>query len=108
MLEKPDLADDRLGSCLGDAYGLPIVSIDFLPLGADRHTAVYRVTTDSGAAYFLKLRLDAFNASSVCEQIFLSTAGDSDREQALRYLVSKFAPHSVLDIAYRADERLSP
>jgi len=34
-----------------------------------------------------------------CEQIFLTTGGGEDREQALRYLTSNFLPNSVLEIA---------
>jgi len=55
MLDKPDLADERLLASLAGAYGLRAAQIAFLPLGADANTAVYRVEAD-GRAYFLKLR----------------------------------------------------
>jgi hypothetical protein len=42
MLEKPDLQDERIFACLQDEYGLLVVQVAFLPLGADRDTAVYR------------------------------------------------------------------
>ena len=39
-----------------------------------------------------------------CEQIFLTDEGGQDREQALRYLKSNFAPGGVLEIAYTSDQ----
>src|SRR5947209_3312780 len=56
MLHKPDLSDERIASSLHDEYGLKATAIAFLTLGADADTAVYRVHTDGGAMYFLKLR----------------------------------------------------
>jgi spectinomycin phosphotransferase len=45
MLIKPDLKDKEIIVCLRDAYGLNIEKVEFLPLGADFNTTVYRVTT---------------------------------------------------------------
>ena len=42
MFEKPNLPDGRIIACLQDAYGLQVVQLVFLPLGADPNTAVYR------------------------------------------------------------------
>ena len=55
MLEKPDLQDDHIIVCVQEAYGLRVIHIAFLPLGADRNTAVYRIVVDDGTPYFLKL-----------------------------------------------------
>ena len=65
MLEKPDIQDEQIIGCLRDAYGLHISEINFLPLGADRNTAVYRAVADDGSPYFVKLRRDDFNEVSV-------------------------------------------
>lgn len=54
MLESPDLQDKDIVDCLENEYELAITSIDFLPLGADLNTAVYRVST-ADDSYFLKL-----------------------------------------------------
>ena len=43
MLTKPDIADELINSRLQDEYGLRVISLTFLPLGADMGTAVYRV-----------------------------------------------------------------
>src|SRR4030095_2070231 len=37
-------------------YNLRVAQFNFLPIGADSRTAVYRVVTETGTAYFLKLR----------------------------------------------------
>lgn len=75
MLDKPDLPEESLVSALYDAYGLPIAQIAFLPLGADRHTAVYRALAGSGTAYFVKLRSGVFDEASVTLRRFLSDQG---------------------------------
>jgi spectinomycin phosphotransferase len=56
MLEKPDLQDDRIITCLNDEFGLHVAQLAFLPLGADRNTAVYRGLAEDGTPYFVKLR----------------------------------------------------
>jgi spectinomycin phosphotransferase len=38
-----------------------------------------------------------------CEQIFSTARGGEDSAQALRWLMSNFAPNGVIEIAYRAD-----
>lgn len=65
MLEKPALDEAVLSQTLAQAYGLLVVRIEFLPLGAAQYTAVYRVTGGDGACYFLKLRSEAFDETSV-------------------------------------------
>ncbi|MCB9450032.1 MAG: aminoglycoside phosphotransferase family protein [Anaerolineaceae bacterium] len=61
MFEKPDISDTTVIASLCTTYGLPIAEITFLPIGADRHTAVYRATTPESTAYFVKLRGGDFN-----------------------------------------------
>jgi spectinomycin phosphotransferase len=65
MLDKPDIQDTALIECLRANYALPIQQIEFLPLGADRNTAVYCAEAEGGAAYFVKLRRDDFNEMSL-------------------------------------------
>jgi spectinomycin phosphotransferase len=65
MLEKPDLDDVKIRDCLRDEYGLNVVQIAFLPLGADRNTAVYRVVADHETPYFVKLRRGDFDETTV-------------------------------------------
>jgi spectinomycin phosphotransferase len=75
MLEKPDLADALLVACLQHNYGLQIVQIDFLPLGNDMNTAVYRVVGDDLRPYFLKLRSGHFDEIGVAIPHLLSEQG---------------------------------
>jgi spectinomycin phosphotransferase len=77
MLEKPDLQDVKIIACLQDNYGLQVVQVVFLPLGADQNTAVYRVVTDDGTPYFLKLRRGVFDETSVTVPRFLKDQGIS-------------------------------
>lgn len=65
MLEKPALPDALIINCLRDAYGLTIADLAFLPLGADRNTAVYRAETDAGVPYFVKLRRGDFHETTI-------------------------------------------
>jgi hypothetical protein len=60
MLEKPDIQDEKISACLQHEYGLPVVQVVFLPLGADLNTAVYRVVADDGK---WRWRIIAMNAS---------------------------------------------
>jgi len=75
MLEKPNLDEERLITHLRTAYGLPIVSIEFLPLGADAGTAVYRAAARDGTPYFVKLRAGDFNELSVAVPAYLRSHG---------------------------------
>jgi len=75
MLEKPDLKDEKIIACLQDEYGLCIAQIAFLPLGADVNTAVYRVVADNEIPYFVKLRMDNIEETSVTLPKFLNDSG---------------------------------
>lgn len=74
MLEKPDLADELITSCLQAEYNLRVVNLTFLPLGADLGTAVYRVVTDNGDQFFLKLRR-GFDEIAVTVPLLLKSQG---------------------------------
>ncbi len=75
MLIKPNLTDEEIIACLRDAYGLTIEKVAFLPLGADFNTAVYRITTNNGSDYFLKLRSGEFLEASVSVPKYLADLG---------------------------------
>jgi len=72
MLEKPDLQDEKIITCLQDEFGLPVSKFDFLPLGADLNTAVYRAVTENEIPYFVKLRKGNFEETAVTLPKFLS------------------------------------
>jgi spectinomycin phosphotransferase len=74
MLEKPDLPDEQIIDCLGDAFGLHIAQVAFLPLGWV-HNALYRVSAENGTPYLLKLRHGPFNEMAVAIPAFLHAQG---------------------------------
>ncbi|HYX48725.1 MAG TPA: aminoglycoside phosphotransferase family protein, partial [Ktedonobacteraceae bacterium] len=55
MREKPDIPDERLRIALQDQYDLVPATLDFLPVGLDYHAGVYRVVSEQGSAYLLKV-----------------------------------------------------
>jgi len=73
MLEKPDLADELIISRLQYEYEISANELNFLPSG-DLNAAVYRVITDNGATYFLKLR-KGFDEIAVTVPLFLKSQG---------------------------------
>lgn len=77
MLEKPDLPDAEIIDCLRDEYGLTVAQIAFLPLGADRNTAVYRAVSESTTSYFVKLRRGVFDETTVAIPKLLHDQGVS-------------------------------
>lgn len=74
MLEKPDLSNEKIVACLKAEYSLSVRQVTFLPLGADVHTAVYRIASDETTC-FLKLRSGVFDETSVALPKFLSDLG---------------------------------
>ncbi len=75
MLEKPDIQDEKIIACLRNEYGLNVVQIAFLPLGADSNTAVYRAITDIGTPYFVKLRSGVFDDLTILAPKLLHDQG---------------------------------
>jgi spectinomycin phosphotransferase len=75
MLEKPAVQDEAILACLQAVYDLPVVRVVFLPLGADRNTAVYRAVTQDETAYFVKLRFGDFHEIALALPRFLSDLG---------------------------------
>ncbi len=85
MLEKPTLSDETIVACLQNEYGIH-ATLTFLPLGADRDTAVHRADTDEGTAYFVKLRQGVWDELAVALPKFLADQGIA---QIIAPLVSK-------------------
>jgi hypothetical protein len=75
MLEKPAVEDQNIIECLKKEYGLRITQLDFLPLGGNLFTAVYRAVADDGMHYFCKLRCSDFDEISVELPKYLSEQG---------------------------------
>lgn len=90
MLEKPDLPEEHIIQCLRDDFGLSTIQIEFLPLGADEGTAVYRAVAEEGApgrgTYFVKLHRGRFDEIVVTLPKFL---GDQGIRQIIRPLPAR-------------------
>src|SRR6266702_6280014 len=55
MRKHPSIAEEQLRACLQNQYDLIPVTLEFLPLGLDYHAGVYRVVSEQGTAYLLKV-----------------------------------------------------
>ncbi|HEY6286510.1 MAG TPA: aminoglycoside phosphotransferase family protein [Ktedonobacteraceae bacterium] len=55
MREQPGIPEERLRACLQDQYDLILVTLEFLPLGLDYHAGVYRLVSEQGTPYLLKV-----------------------------------------------------
>lgn len=75
MLENPDIPNEKIIVCLAEQYGLQIVQVTFLPLGADLNTTVYQVDAADRTSYFLKLRRGDFDEAAVTFPKFLFDQG---------------------------------
>lgn len=75
MLEPPNLPLEKILLCLSYEFGILNPRVNFLPIGADLNTAVYRVDILSDMYYFLKLRRGNFTEPSVELPAFLYDQG---------------------------------
>jgi spectinomycin phosphotransferase len=75
MLERPNLTDEKIIACLHQHYGLTIGAFEFLPIGNDAATWVYRATGDGGKLYFVKLRKGKPYEPSVVIPRYLKDSG---------------------------------
>lgn len=87
MLTEPPLIDEDIISCLKNKYAIDVEDIEFLPLGADFNTLVYRITSTDQNDYFLKLRQNEFSESSIRIPKYLAENGI---EQIISPLITKF------------------
>lgn len=75
MLTRPEITDDAIRTCLLDHFEVDAVAVDFLPLGGDVGSAVFRVSGHDDRPYFCKLRREPFDETSVSLPRFLSDNG---------------------------------
>lgn len=76
MLERAEIADSVIVAAVGDDYGIGVGELDFLPLGADSATWVYRLRSLEGGDYLVKLRAGAgFGSVSLLVPHYLQQQG---------------------------------
>ncbi len=80
VIEKPDISDEKIISALRENYSIPVIGVEFLPLGLDSSAWAYRVETKD-ATYFLKLRKEIPNPAGFLIPRFL-------REQSIRQVMA--------------------
>jgi len=99
VLQPPKLADATIAAAVGAHYGISIVALNFLPIGNDSDTYVYRVDAADGAPYFLKIRnRTGFSPASLAVPRYLRDAGVphilaplTTKSQSLWAMVNDFA-----------------
>lgn len=87
--KKPGVGSGDITRHVQDVYGLHVVDVSFLALGAD--AATFRVVTDKGT-YFLKLRRGAGDETTARLQSFLAEAGFEAGSEAGSEAVRVIAP----------------
>ena len=97
MIEKPNIRDEIIISALREHYSIPLVDIEFLPIGNDASAWAYRVDTQNQSAYFLKIRKEIQNQAGFFVPRFLQDHGIeqvlaplSTQEQELWFPVEDF------------------
>ena len=75
MLIKLPLADQRIIDCLHIDYGIEVVTLTFLPLGADTNASVYKAEAQKQSSYFLKLKRGHHHDISLTIVKLLQNAG---------------------------------
>lgn len=75
MREEPRIAREKLRASLQEQYDLAPATIDFLPLGKDTNAGVYRVVSEQGTPYLLKIKSGSFYAPSCLVPRYLCDQG---------------------------------
>src|SRR5947208_15211196 len=75
MREEPRIARETLRACLQEQYRLIPATIDFLPIGRDLNAGVYRVLSEEGTSYLLKVKSGEFYAASCVVPWYLADQG---------------------------------
>ena len=75
MHEQPSIAEEHLRACFQDQYDLIPVTLEFLPLGHDYNAGVYRVVSEQGTPYLLKVTSRSLYEPSCLVPRYLSDQG---------------------------------
>jgi spectinomycin phosphotransferase len=76
MIEKQTFSDQRIINCLINDYGIKVISLTFLPWGADMNASVYKAQTRD-KTYFVKLKRGHHHELSVALARLLHEGGIS-------------------------------
>lgn len=73
--QKPSIPEADLRACFQEQYGLIPVTLEFLPLGYDFSAGVYRVVSEQGASYLLKVKPGSLYEASCFVPAYLRNQG---------------------------------
>ena len=60
MREKPSISEEQLRVCLEEQYDMRSVTLDFLPRGLDTRAGLYRVVSEDGISYLVRVKSGPF------------------------------------------------
>ncbi len=75
MIEQRSLSDQHIIDCLNTDYGIAVVKLKLLPLGADMNASVYKAQAHDGSSYFVKVKRGHNYDISVIIPTLLQDAG---------------------------------
>lgn len=75
MIEKQSLSGQSIISCLNTDYGIEVVTLTLLPLGADMNASVYKAEAYDQSSYFVKLKRGHYHDTGVAIVGLLQEAG---------------------------------
>lgn len=75
MIEKPNIKDEKIITALNHNYSIQASHLEFLPVGNDASAFSYRVETNHGNMYFLKLKMKLSNVAGLYVSRFLNDHG---------------------------------
>ncbi len=75
MREPPNLPNETILASVELSYGIPVVSLAFLPIGQDSAAWTYRAGAADGSAYFLKVRKGRVNEPGLVVPRYLRDHG---------------------------------
>jgi spectinomycin phosphotransferase len=64
-------SDKRIIDCLSVHYGIEVITLTFLPLGADMNASVYRAETQEQQSYFVKIKKNHHHSSIAIMDLLL-------------------------------------
>jgi spectinomycin phosphotransferase len=85
MIERPNITDEKIISGLKENFSIPVIGIEFMPLGLDSSAWAYRVDAENGT-YFLKLRKEMPNPAGILIPRFLK---ERDIQQVMAPLLTE-------------------
>lgn len=72
MTEKQSFSEQRIIDCLKTDYGISVIAMTLLPVGADMNASVYKVEAHNRSSYFVKVRRGFNDISAIIIELLHS------------------------------------